>query len=345
MISMYGIVRYFPIVTETTKTKLEKDVTITENGIADAVDKLYDAVVVVHTYRNGNSYAQGTGFVYKIDDKTAYILTNNHVINNADEVYITFTDGSNVETKIVGSDVYSDIAVLSVDESDVIAIAELGHSDDSRVGDTVFAIGAPINNAYSWTVTRGIVSGKNRLVEVELQEGNNTTPMVVNTVQTDAAINEGNSGGPLANSNGEVIGITSIKLASEKIEGMGFAIPIENALDIAEQLIKGKTIERPSLGIYSVDITEAYQYREFRSVVAEANVTSGVYITEVIDKSSAALGGIKANDIITKIDGEDVPNTAYLKYYLYEHKVGDTMTITLIRNGKELEIKVKLSAN
>mgnify|MGYP004504718565 CR=1 FL=1 len=342
--AMYALVHFYPTLISKEITKVEKNVTVNDSGIADAVDKVYDSVVVVNTYVNGEAYASGTGFVYKIDGNTAYILTNNHVINNASDVYVTFTDGSIVQTKIVGSDVYSDIAVLSVGKENVKSVAEIGSSDDLRLGDTVFAIGAPIDNAYSWSVTRGIVSGKDRLVEVELSSGNTKTQMVVNTLQTDAAINSGNSGGPLANANGEVIGITSIKLASSSIEGMGFAIPIENALDIANELISGKEVERPYLGVYMLDITNAYYSREYYSLVKEANVTKGVVVTEIEKKSSAALAGLENNDIITKVDGNEISSSAYLRYYLYKHKVGDEMSLTIIRKNKEMTIKVKLTA-
>ncbi len=342
--AMYALVHFYPTLISKEITKVEKNVTVNDSGIADAVDKVYDSVVVVNTYVNGEAYASGTGFVYKIDGNTAYILTNNHVINNASDVYVTFTDGSIVQTKIVGSDVYSDIAVLSVGKENVKSVAEIGSSDDLRLGDTVFAIGAPIDNAYSWSVTRGIVSGKDRLVEVELSSGNTKTQMVVNTLQTDAAINSGNSGGPLANANGEVIGITSIKLASSSIEGMGFAIPIENALDIANELISGKEVKRPYLGVYMLDITNAYYSREYYSLVKEANVTKGVVVTEIEKKSSAALAGLENNDIITKVDGNEISSSAYLRYYLYKHKVGDEMSLTIIRKNKEMTIKVKLTA-
>jgi len=345
MAGMYGIVKKYPILISTEVTKIDKNVTITDTGIAEAVDKVYDAVVVVNTYINGEVYSSGTGFVYKTKENKAYILTNNHVINSGDDVYVTFTDGSIVKTEIVGSDVYSDIAVLSVDKEYITTIAELGKSENTRLGDTVFAIGAPIDSAYSWSVTRGIVSGKDRLVEVELTSGNTTTPMIVNTLQTDAAINSGNSGGPLSNANGEVIGITSIKLASSQIEGMGFAIPIENALDIAEELINGKEVKRPYLGIGMIDVIKAYYYREYYSLIKEANVTAGVIITEIEKKSSAALAGLKENDIIIKIDNNEITSSAYLRYYLYKHKVGEEMKITIIRDSKEMEIKVKLAAN
>lgn len=345
MLAMYGIFYYFPSTIGTVVTKLEKDVTVTDNGIADAVEKVYDSVVVVNTYVNGKASSSGTGFVYQTKDKKAYILTNNHVINGGDDVYVTFTDGTIVKTTIEGSDVYSDIAVLSVGSEYIKSVASLGKSEDSRLGDTVFAIGAPLDSAYSWSVTRGILSGKDRLVEVELTSGNTTTPMVVNTLQTDAAINSGNSGGPLANANGEVIGITSIKLASESIEGMGFAIPIEIALEYAEELINGDEIERPFLGISMIDVTRAYYSREYYSLIREANITQGVIVSEVQSKSSAALAGLEVNDIITKVDGKDISSSAYLRYYLYRHKVGDEMKVTVIRNNKEKDIKIKLTAN
>lgn len=345
MLFLYGIFYLFPNVIGETITKVEKDVTVTDEGIADAVDKVYDAVVVVNTYINGEAYSSGTGFVFKTEDKTAYLLTNNHVIENADDVYVTFTDGTIVEAKVVGSDVYSDVAVLSVDKDYIISVAEIGSSEDARLGDTVFAIGAPLDSAYSWSVTRGIVSGKDRLVQVELTSGNTKTPMIVNTIQTDAAINNGNSGGPLANSNGEVIGITSIKLASSTIEGMGFAIPIETAIEYAEELISGHEVERPYLGVYMLDVTSAYYYREYYDIIREANVTSGVIVTDFEDNSPAAAAGLEIGDIITKVDGHDISSSAYLRYYLYKHKVGEEMNLTIIRNGRERDISVMLTAS
>ncbi len=351
MLALYGIFYFFPNVIGETVTKVEKDITVTDEGIADAVEKVYDSVVVVNTYIKGELYSSGTGFVYKTEDGTAYILTNNHVIDSADQVYVKFTNETVVEAKIVGSDVYSDIAVLSVDEDYIISVAEIGSSEDARLGDTVFAIGAPIGSAYSWSVTRGIVSGKDRLVEVELTSGNTKTPMIVNTLQTDAAINSGNSGGPLANANGEVIGITSIKLAgstttSSTIEGMGFAIPIETAVEYAEQLISGNEVTRPYLGIYMLNVTDVYtsfQYRNYYDIVSEADVTTGVIVTDFENNSPAKEAGLEEGDIIIKVDGNDTPSAAYVRYYLYKHSVGEEMTLTVIRNGKEQNIKVMLT--
>ncbi len=346
-IGLYLLIYFFPepfVKTITEQTEV-RNVTVTDTGIADAVDKLYDAVVVVKTYTDGQLYATGTGFVYKEDGDTAYILTNNHVIEDGDEIYVEFTDGSNVVTKVEGSDSYSDIAVLSVDSSYVTTVAQIGSSEEARVGDTVFTVGAPIDSStYSGTVTRGIVSGKNRLVSVS-SSNNGTSDMMMSVLQTDAAINSGNSGGPLANANGEVIGITSLKLSSgstssASIEGMGFAIPIETALDYAEKLEHDETIERPQLGISMRNLSDAmyYHYQELRNIDIEA----GVYVEEVTSGSPAADAGIRAGDIIISADGEDVDNLAYLRYLLYTHDVGDTMELTIYRNGDEVNLTVTL---
>lgn len=303
-IGLYALICFYPdpfvrTITEQIETR---NVTVTDTGIADAVEKLYDAVVVVKTYYHDQLYATGTGFVYKKDDNTAYILTNNHVIENGDAVYVEFTDGRQIETTVEGKDTYSDIAVLSLSADEVSAVAEMGSSEEARVGDTVFTVGSPINSdAYSGTVTRGILSGKNRLVSVSTSNSS-TADMMMSVLQTDAAINSGNSGGPLANANGEVIGITSLKLSSSgtssaSIEGMGFAIPIETALNYAEKLENGETIERPSLGISMVNVSS--MYNRYPSL-SNSGITEGVYVESVSDGSPADDGGMQAGDIDRK---------------------------------------------
>ena len=346
-IGLYLLIYFFPdpFMKTITEEREVRNVTVTDTGIADAVEKIYDAVVVVKTYRDGSLYATGTGFVYKEDGDTAYILTNNHVIEDGDEIYVEFTDGSNVITTVEGADVYSDIAVLSLSSEHVTTVAEIGSSEDARVGDTVFTVGAPIDSStYSGTVTRGILSGKNRLVSVSTTN-NSTSDMMMSVLQTDAAINSGNSGGPLANANGEVIGITSLKLSSSSstsasIEGMGFAIPIETALNYAEKLEQGETIVRPQLGITMSNLSDAIyrHYSELRNI----DIDSGVYVEEVSSGSPAEKGGLKVGDIIISADGEDVPNLAYLRYLLYNHDVGDTMSLTVYRNGDKVDLTITL---
>ena len=341
---MYGIIYYFPIVVTESVTKTEKAVTITENGIADAVDKVMDAVVVVSTYKGETYYAAGTGFVYQKDKNTYYVLTNNHVVSGGNKVTVTFTDDTILETKVVGSDEYSDIAVLSFETSKNISVASLGSSEASRVGDTVFAVGAPLDNAYSWTVTRGIVSGKDRMVEVTVGKSR-VNNYVMKVLQTDAAINSGNSGGPLCNSNGEVIGINSLKLVSSGVEGIGFAIPIEDAIDKAKQIISGETVDYPYMGVTMVDFSTAYYSIQYYDLIKDSGLSSGVIIQTVEEGSAAEKAGIKENDIITKIDGNEVKNAAYLRYYLFQHKIKDSMKVTVYRDGKTIDINMILGSN
>lgn len=313
-------------------TKVQKDVTITDSGIADAVDKVYNSVVVIENYINDRVVSSGTGFVFKTDDSYGYILTNYHVVSDSKKIVVTFTNENKIEASLIGADEYSDIAVLRVNKSNVISVAEIGKTDNLRVGDTTFTVGAPLDSSvYSWTVTRGILSGKNRLVEVTINNSNS----VMEVLQTDAAINSGNSGGPLCNSNGEVVGITNMKIASFTIEGMGFAIPIDSAVTTANALIEGKSASRPYLGV-SIYTASDNMY---------SNNTS-IYVEYVENNSVADNAGIEKGDKILKVNNESVSSTAQFRYQLYKYNVGDKITLTIERNGKEKKISVTLgSAN
>lgn len=346
---MYLYISKHPTTFQKIITKSESKVSIDDTGISKAVEKIYDSVVTVSTFKNASAYASGTGFVYKKSGDVSYILTNAHVINNADEVYVKFTNGSNEKVNVIGSNTLADIAVLSISSDKVIAYAEVGSSESAKIGDTVFTVGAPLDSAYSWTVTRGILSGKDRLVEVSNSSSSSRSlyndTYMMNVLQTDAAINSGNSGGPLANGNGEVIGITSLKLVSSGVEGMGFAIPIETALKYADKIINNEEIITPYMGIQMLNINEAYYYREFRNLIEESKLEKGVVIATVENDSPAAKAGLKQGDIITKIDNEDANSIAYLRYVLFKHEVGDKIKITYIRNGKESKTTITLGKN
>ena len=317
----------------TTKVKTIVDysrVDIKDEGLSVPVRKVYDSVVVVETYRENKLYATGTGFVFREDEEFGYILTNNHVIEDGSAYKVRFTDDNTVEATMVGSDSYSDIAVLKVNKESILTIASLGSSESILVGDTVFTIGSPVDaSTYSWTVTRGILSGKDRIVEVSGTSGS----YIMNVLQTDAAINSGNSGGPLCNSNGEVIGITNMKLSSSKVEGIGFAIPIDLALEYADNFISGKPIIRPYLGISMYDLASSFFSRE-----------EGIYIRAMEADSPAAKAGLKVGDVIIGIDDKEVTTTAYLKYYLYKHNIGDKVTIKYKRDKDEHTTEVTLGS-
>jgi len=314
-------------------TTTKEEVTVTDKGIADSVEKVFDSVVVIKNYVNGRLYSTGTGVVYKADNKYGYILTNSHVISGSTEIKLVFTNNKEISAEVVGNDEYSDIAVLRVGKDNVIKVAEIGSSTDLRVGDTAFAVGAPIDSStYSWSVTRGIISGKNRVVEASV---NNSSKYVMEVLQTDAAINQGNSGGPLCNSNGEVIGITNMKLASTTIEGMGFAIPIEKAVEYADKFISGGNISRPYLGVSIYDMSNNF----FNTA------QDGVYIEAVEKGSPAEDAGLKAGDKITKVNDVAVSNSSYFRYELYKCKTGDKVKITVLRDSKEKTFTVKLGSS
>ncbi len=308
-----------------------KNIEIKDEGISAAVLKVYDAVVVVETYKNDRLYATGTGFVFKEDDDYGYIMTNYHVVESGTNIKVRFTDGDIVDVSVVGSDAYSDIAVLKVSKEYVLTVAEMGNVNDTLLGDTLFAIGSPIDaDTYSWTVTRGILSGKDRIVEVK----NENTSFIMNVLQTDVAINSGNSGGPLCTSNGKVIGVINLKLSSSNIEGIGFAIPINEALEYADNFINGNPIIRPYLGVSMYDLSSSI----FSS-------DTGVYLKEVDKDSPAYVAGLRSGDVITSIDNIEVKTSAYLKFYLYKHKAGDVVDIKYKRKGVENTTKVALGSH
>lgn len=337
------------IFSKNVKYVTEKEVTVTDKGISDAVSKLYDASVIVEVGTSEDKLSGwGSGFVYKTDDKYGYIFTNHHVVDGAKSIKIVLSNETEVTGELVGSDEYADVAVVKIPKDKVIAVAEIGKSEDVLVGDTIFAIGTPVSLEYSFTVTRGILSGKNRMVEMSSSAkksyyGQSGDSWYMNLLQIDASINSGNSGGPLANSNGEVIGITNSKLSSSSlsgasIENMGFAIPIEDALSVAEYLENNGKVTRPVLGVTMTSVEGA----EYNGVKISDSITSGAVITDVSSGSTADAAKLKKGDVIIKLDDYKIKDYKYLKYYLYRYRVGDKVKITYIRDGKEKTVEVTL---
>lgn len=333
---------------KTVETVTKEQVTITDEGIAKSVDKVYDSTVIVKDSNGSSITGWGSGFVYKTDEKFGYILTNHHVIDNAKKIIIEYSDETTTEATLVGSDEYADVALLKVPVNTVKKTASIGSSENLNVGDTIFAIGTPINLAYSFTVTRGIVSGKDRLVAMSNESSytsyfdryKNAETWYMSLIQIDASINSGNSGGPLANANGEIVGITNSKLTSSyssgSIENMGFAIPIEYALSIAEKIEKGVSLERPTMGVTMTTIDAASN----SGIHLSDNITYGALITEVVKGSNADRAGLEAGDVIIAMDDKKITDYKYLKYYLYNYSIGDSATIKYIRNNKEHTTKI-----
>lgn len=348
-IIMFALLKWTPLVSEVLGTSGETMVTRNDtqvyekNSLAAAVDKIYNAVAMVSAYQEDTLTSTGSAFVYKTDNKYGYLLTNYHVVDGADKVVLTMSDDTETEATVLGGDEYLDLAVLRVDKSNVSMVANIGTSEDMKLGDTVFTVGTPMGEEYRGTVTSGILSGKDRMVSVSVSNSS-SSDWIMRVLQFDASINPGNSGGPLLNANGEVIGICSLKLVDDEIEGMGFAIPIEYAMNHMESLENGEEIDWPVLGVSMInanDTTALYR----NGINVDRNITEGVVVVQAEKGSGAYDAGLTTGDVITKIDGKDVEDSAYLRYELYQHQAGDTIKITYIRNNKEHTVNVKLGSS
>lgn len=285
-------------------------------------------------------YSEGSGVIYTTANGKGYIVTNNHVISGAAKVKVILASGKTISAKVVGKDSTSDLAVLSIDSKYVTQTASFGDSSSLQSGQTVIAIGSPEGSEYASTVTQGIISSPSRTITY------NSNQMTV--IQTDAAINSGNSGGALVNSDGQVIGINSMKLSSsssgDSVEGMGFAIPSNEVVTIVNQLVKKGKITRPQLGIKVAAIAELNSYYK-KQLGISTSLKKGLYVASVTSGSAAASAGIKKGDVITAADGKTVNDVATLHSILYSHNVGDKVKITVNRNGKTMTFTVTLQAS
>lgn len=285
-------------------------------------------------------YSEGSGVIYTTANGKGYIVTNNHVISGAAKVKVILASGQTIAAKVVGKDSTSDLAVLSIDSKYVTQTASFGDSSSLQSGQTVIAIGSPEGSEYASTVTQGIISSPSRTITY------NSNQMTV--IQTDAAINSGNSGGALVNSDGQVIGINSMKLSSsssgDSVEGMGFAIPSNEVVTIVNQLVKKGKITRPQLGIKVAAIAELNSYYK-KQLGISTSLKKGLYVASVTSSSAAASAGIKKGDVITAADGKTVNDVATLHSILYSHNVGDKVKITVNRNGKTMTFTVTLQAS
>ena len=285
--------------------------------------------------------SEGSGVIYQKKDGKAYIVTNNHVVSGSDKLEVILSDGTKLTASLVGTDSTSDLAVLTIDGSKVNTVASFGDSSKIEAGQTVLAIGSPLGSQYATSVTQGIVSAKSRTVDVTDSSGNTTGQATV--IQTDAAINSGNSG--------QVIGINSMKLSGSSssssegatIEGMGFAIPSDEVVSIINQLVENGKVVRPALGIEVRDLSTVSASQQKSVLKLPESVTGGVVVGGFTSGSSAKAAGLKQYDVITALDGVSVSNTAALHTQLYKHKVGDTVKLTLYRKGEQQTVSIKLS--
>ncbi|MDY0406929.1 trypsin-like peptidase domain-containing protein [Virgibacillus sp. 179-BFC.A HS] len=329
----------------------EQVVTTMATDDADKATDLSDASKAVvgvlnmqqqNVWEPSQEVGSGSGIIYKKKDGKAYVVTNAHVVEGASDVKVAFHDKDNtVNAKVLGTDKLSDLAVLEIDGKKVDTVANLANSDNVKVGETVYAIGNPLGMDFANSLTKGIVSGLHRSVDVDTN-GDNQPDWVTEVIQTDAAINPGNSGGALVNQKGEVIGINSMKIAKETVEGIGFAIPMDTALPIMKKLETKGEVERPFIGISTAPLEQVPpQYQE--RIQIPDDIKGGMVIANVEQGSPADKAGLQQFDVITAINGKEVTSILELRKTLYEANVGDTVKLDVYRNGKKQTVSLKLA--
>lgn len=336
---------------EGTPAKVEQGISLdVDTAVTGAYDIAADAVVGITNIQEASIFSTsgeagtGSGVVYKKDNGKAYIVTNHHVIEGASTIEVTLADGTKKNAELLGSDVWTDLAVIEIEATDISTIAEFGDSDSLKPGEPIMAIGNPLGLQFSGSVTKGIISGLERTIEIDINE-DGIIDWNAEVIQTDAAINPGNSGGALVNVLGQVVGINSMKIAEQAVEGIGLAIPINSVIPIIEDIEQYGEVKRPYLGVSLVPISQITQFHRESTLKLPKDVTEGVAIMEVEPSSSADEAGIRKYDVIVKMDGEEITDLASFRTHLYEEKeIGDELEVTIYRDGKLQTINMKLQS-
>ena len=340
-----------------------------EGTIMKAVEKAKDSVVSIQNYQKesqqNNLYGYGTGgenqvdledpsasqklagegsgVIYKIDGDSAYLVTNNHVVENADSLKVKLADGTTEDGELVGRDAVSDLAVVKISSKNVKSAIKFADSDATKVGSIAIAIGSPLGSKFSNSVTQGIISGQSRIVPMDLNK-DGQADIETTLIQTSAAINPGNSGGALLNKDGDLVGINSSKFSNVDVEGMGFAIPSKEVQRVIAQLEKDGKVTRPFIGISQNDLANITSRSKSEILKLKSDQTDGVVVTDTVKGSPAETAGLKKYDVITKIGDKEIKNILELRRELYAYNVGDKVELTVLREGKETKVQVTLGA-
>lgn len=334
----------------TEQPKVDKSVAVdVVTQVTKAVNKVSDAVVGIVNIQEANFWSEGgeagtgSGVIYKKEGNKAYIVTNHHVVEGASRLEVSLSDGAKVQARLLGSDVWTDLAVLEIDAKHVTNVAEFGNSDVVKVGEPVIAVGNPLGLQFAGSVTQGIISGVNRTIPIDIDQ-DGIPDWHAEVLQTDAAINPGNSGGALVNIEGQVIGINSMKIAQEAVEGIGLSIPINYAKPIIADLEKFGQVRRPYMGVELRSLSDIPAYHWQQTLHLPPNVTEGVAILQVVPGSPAAQAGLREFDVIVALDDEKIADVIALRKHLYNRKqIGDTMKVTFYRDGKKKTVTLKLT--
>ncbi|QGQ99835.1 PDZ domain-containing protein [Paenibacillus psychroresistens] len=318
-----------------------------DNRVVEAYNKVGPAVVSVISLikseedpvsPEGQGYGLGSGVIFRIGNNKAQIVTNNHVVEGGTSYEVVLANKDRRKAVLVGRDPFTDLAVLEIDSKGVTEFAEFGDSDTLKAGQTAIAIGNPLGMDFAQTLTKGIISAPMRIVPTTIGKDSGVA-WEMNVIQTDAPINQGNSGGPLVSIEGKVIGINSMKIVESGVEGLGFAIPINEAKPILEALILDHKIKRPYMGIGPSDLQMFTEGLEVLELPKE--ITKGVIVMQ--SSGPAKEAGLKEKDVIVELDGKAIESSFELRKYLFDHKkIGDTLSVTYYRGQKKSELTVTL---
>ena len=311
-----------------------------KSDTTEVIKEVNDSVVGIVVFQRGQQISSGSGVVFEVNNGTAHIITNHHVIEQGSTFEVVFANQESVEATLVGSDRYTDIAVLELKADFELKAIKIGDSDLLDTGETVLAIGSPLGIQYAGTVTQGIVSATNRIVSVDLNsDGSDDWDMSV--IQTDTAINPGNSGGAFVNMAGELVGITSMKLSDTAVEGMGFALPINSVMITVNEIIENWKVTYPVLGISGASLSD-FSALELRYYQINTRLTDGIYIARVQADSAADEAKLEVGDIIVEMDGVKITTYKSFLTELYQKKPGDTVKLVISRNNQEQTVSVTL---
>ncbi|MCH6269070.1 S1C family serine protease [Neobacillus citreus] len=325
-------------------------------NITNAIDKTADAVVGINNIQssgfwdNGENNTEdpagtGSGVIYKAAGSRAFVVTNHHVVEGATKLEVSLSDGTKIPAKLLGSDIWTDLAVLEVDAGKIKKVAEFGDSDSLKMGEPVIAIGNPLGPTFSGSVTQGIISGLKRTIPVDINQ-DGIIDWQSEVLQTDAAINPGNSGGALINMAGQVIGINSMKISQEAVEGIGLSIPINSAKPVINDLEQFGSVKRPYMGVDLKSVDEIPAYYQQEALKLPRDVTHGVAIRQVVPGSPAAVAGLQELDVIVEMDGQKINDVIDLRKHLYQvKKIGEQMAIKFYRDGRLKEVTMTLASD
>lgn len=331
-----------------------------ESDTTKAVQKTSGAVVGITNIQSSNFWSDqgkgnggnkgeaaagtGSGVVYKKSGNQAYVVTNHHVVEGATKLEVTLNNGTKLPAKLLGSDIWTDLAVLEIDGSKIKQVAQFGDSDLLKTGEPVIAIGNPLGPTFSGSVTKGIISGLKRAIPVDINQ-DGVADWNADVLQTDAAINPGNSGGALINIAGQVIGINSMKIAQQSVEGIGLSIPINSVKPIIKDLERYGTVKRPYMGVDLKSVSEIPAYYQQEALKLPKNVNYGVALRQIVPRSPADLAGLRELDVIVEMDGHKINDIIDLRKHLYEEKkIGDQLKVKFYRNGILKTATLKLTA-